>query len=231
MIKLIAGLLFVSAFTFIQVPEVKVAGAMKNIMMKGDLSAHLNLDTLNKTNLYGLGPVAGLKGEIIVLDGKVYTTSVDGKELKNKENKIADAAMLVYSYVPKWKAVTIDAAVSNYTELELLIEKKAAANGFDTDKPFAFRVVSTKAKASYHVIDWKEGTAHTMDNHKQFAYTGKMANSPVTMLGFYSKHHQSIFTHHTSFMHVHIMDDKIKTVGHLDELQIKGLLTVYLPEQ
>ena len=70
-----------------------------------------------------------------------------------------------------------------------------------------------------------------MDNHKQFAYTGKMANSPATMLGFYSKHHQSIFTHHTTFIHVHIMDDKTKTVGHLDELQIKGLFTVYLPEK
>lgn len=231
MIKLITGLLLIGTLMLIQVPEVKVAGAMKNIMMKGDLSAHLNLDTLNKTNLYGLGPVAGLKGEIMVLDGKAYTTSVDGNELNNKENKIADAAMFVYSYVPKWKATTIDAAISSYAEFELLIEKTTAANGFDTDKPFPFKVVATTAKVSYHVIDWKEGTAHTMDNHKQFAYTGKMANSPVTMLGFYSKHHQSIFTHHTSFMHVHVMDDNTKTVGHLDELQIKGLFTVYLPEQ
>jgi acetolactate decarboxylase len=70
-----------------------------------------------------------------------------------------------------------------------------------------------------------------MGNHKQFAYAGEMINTPVTMLGFYSKHHQSIFTHHTTFMHVHLLDDKTKTVGHLDELQIKGLLTIYLPEK
>lgn len=70
-----------------------------------------------------------------------------------------------------------------------------------------------------------------MGNHKQFAYAGEMINTPVTMLGFYSKHHQSIFTHHTTFMHVHLLDDKTKTVWHLDELQIKGLLTIYLPEK
>ncbi len=38
---------------------------MKNIMVNGDLSAYLNLDTLNKIHLYGLGPVSGLKGEIV----------------------------------------------------------------------------------------------------------------------------------------------------------------------
>ena len=65
-----AILLLVSA-SAIEVPEVKVSGAMKNIMMQGDLSAHINLDTLNKTHLFGLGPAASLKGEIMILDGKV----------------------------------------------------------------------------------------------------------------------------------------------------------------
>ncbi|MBC7934239.1 MAG: acetolactate decarboxylase [Rhizobacter sp.] len=231
MIKLITGFLLAGAIMLVNVPEVKVAGTMKNIMMKGDLSAHLNLDTVNKTNLYGLGPVAGLKGEIIILDGKVYTTSLNGKQLENKENKVSSAAMLVYCYVPKWKAITIDAAISNYAELESVIEKTAAAEGIDAGKPFPFKIAGTTEKATYHIIDWKEGVDHTIDNHKKFAFAGNMVNQKVTMLGFYSKHHQSIFTHHTTFMHVHIMDDDTKNVGHLDELQLNGLFTVYLPEQ
>lgn len=231
MLKIITGLLFVTTMFLVQVPEVKVAGAMKNIMMKGDLSAHINLDTLDKPNLYALGPVAGLKGEIIVLEGKVYTTSVDGKKLKNAENEVSGAAMLVYSHVLKWKANTVEVTINSYAELESLVEKTAAANGFDTDKPFPFKLVTTSQRVTYHIIDWKEGVEHTMDNHKQFAYAGHIANSPVTMLGFYSKHHQSIFTHHTTFMHVHVLDDKVKTVGHLDESEIKGLLTIYLPEK
>ncbi len=231
MIKLITGFLLAGGIVLVQIPEVRVAGAMKNIMMKGDLSAHLNLDTLNKTNFFGLGPVAGLKGEIIVLDGKVYTTSLSGKQLENNENKVADAAMLVYSYVPKWKVITMDVTITSYAELEFFIEKTAVANGFDANKPFAFKVVAIPEKATYHVINWKDGVAHTMDNHNQFAYAGKMINNPVTMLGFYSKHHQSIFTHHTTFMHVHVLDDMTKTVGHLDDIQIKGKIKIYMPEK
>lgn len=230
MIKLITGFLLAGAIMWVSVPEVKVAGTMKNIMIKGDLSAHLNLDTVNKTNLYGLGPVAGLKGEIIVLDGKVFTTALNGKQLENNENKVSDAAMLVYSYVPNWKAITIDAAISDYAELESVIEKTAAAEGIDAGKPFPFKIAGTTEKATYHIIDWKKGVDHTMDNHKKFAFAGIMVNQKVTMLGFYSKHHQSIFTHHTTFMHVHIMDDRTKNVGHLDQLQLKGPFILYLPE-
>lgn len=231
MIKLIIGFLLIGTLAFIQQPEVKVAGAMKNIMVKGDLSAYLNLDTINKTNLYGIGPVAGLKGEIMVVDGKIYTTAITGNQLEHHESKVSEAAMLVYSYIPKWKPITINAVISSYAELEVFVEKTAGANGFNTDKPFAFKLIATPEKVNYHVIDWEKGTTHTMDNHKQFAYVGKLANSTVTMLGFYSKHHQSIFTHHTSFMHVHIMDQKSKTIGHLDELLLSGLFTVYLPEK
>lgn len=227
--KIITGLLLVSTIVLVRAPEVKVAGAMKNIMMKGDLSAHINVDTMDKTNLYALGPAAGLKGEIIVLDGKVYTTLADGKKLKNTENEVPGAAMLVYSHVPKWKASTVEVTVNSYAELESLVEKTAAANGIDTDKPFAFKLSATPQKTMYHVIDWKQGVEHTMENHKQFAYAGKMVNSPVTMLGFYSRHHQGIFTHHTTFMHVHVLNNKTKTVGHLDVPQIKGLVTLYLP--
>ena len=43
---------------------------MKNVMWKGELHGNLKLDTIsNKTNLYGLGPVEYLAGEILIIDG------------------------------------------------------------------------------------------------------------------------------------------------------------------
>jgi len=56
-------------------PKIQVAGEMSNIMRKGNLAAHIDLETMQKTNLYALGPVEGLKGEIIVLDGQVSVSS------------------------------------------------------------------------------------------------------------------------------------------------------------
>lgn len=231
MVKIIPAILVSATVFIVTPPEVKVSGAMKNVMMKGNLSAHLDIDTLNKLHLYGLGPVADLKGEIMILDGKVFTTTKDDSKLLNQQNKISKAALLVYSNIEKWKIVRFNTAINSYAELEKLIETTAKENGYDTELPFAFKINAVPAKAAYHVIDWKKGVEHTMDNHKQFSYAGEMINTPVTMLGFYSKHHQSIFTHHTTFMHVHLLDDKAKTVGHLDELQIKGQFTIYLSEK
>lgn len=230
MIKLIIGLLLLGGVASMEVPEVKVSGAMKNIMIKGDLSAHVNLDTLDKNHLFGLGPVDGLKGEIMILDGKVYTSSKKENELLNQQDKISQAAMLVYSKVEKWKPVRINATVNNYTELEKLIETTAEANGYDIEIPFAFKVEAMPEETSYHVIDWKDGAIHTMDNHKEFAYLGNLENSKSILLGFYSTHHQSIFTHHTTNMHIHLLEEKTKTVGHLDDIQINGPITIYLPE-
>ena len=230
MIKLITLLLLFVHLPPAELPGVKVAGAMKNIMMQGDLSTYIDLDTLHKGHLYGLGPVAGLKGELIILDGIVYSTAKAGKQLLHQQDKVSQAAMLVYSYVERWKAVSIKATVSNYAELEKLVETTAKSNGIDTEMPFAFRIEATPVKLDYHVIDWNEGVAHTMDNHKQFAYTGHVSNTEISLLGFYSTHHQSIFTHHTTYMHLHVLDKKTKTAGHLDDVQIHSTITIYLPE-
>src|SRR5690554_4068518 len=57
--------------------EVKIVGEMKNVMWKGQLNGNINLDTIaNKTNLYGLGPVEYLAGEILIIDGKSYKSTV-----------------------------------------------------------------------------------------------------------------------------------------------------------
>lgn len=227
--SIFAFLLIIPA-SVVNIPEVKVSGAMKNVMMKGDFSAHADIDTLNKAHLYGLGPVAGLNGELVVFDGKVFSTSKEDDKLVNQQDKVSKAAFLVYSNVQRWKQITINTMVNSYAELEKLIETIARSNEYDTEIPFAFKIETTPEKISFHVIDWKEGTKHTMENHKQFAYSGEFSRTTITMLGFYSTHHQSIFTHHTTYMHVHLLDDKTKTVGHLDDLVIKGIVTLYFPE-
>lgn len=212
-------------------PEVKVIGALRNIMMDGDLSAYVKLDTLTKTNLYALGPVADLKGELMIMDGKVYSSEKKGTSLKNKKDRVSYAAMLVYSRVENWKPVSVNAKVENYAALEKLIKATAESEGYDIEKPFVFRISATPTAMDFHVIDWEKGTEHTMENHKQFAYKGVVRGKPVEFLGFYSTRHKSIFTHHTTNMHVHTLEKKSGTVGHLDNVQFNGTITVFLPQQ
>jgi acetolactate decarboxylase len=210
-------------------PEVKVAGAMKNIMMQGNLKAYADLDTFNKRNLYGLGPIEDLKGEILVLNGEVFTSEKNNNKIVNKQNKVSKAAMFVFSYVENWKTVNVEADINNYDELESLIVATAKQNGYDTTVPFVFKIEANTKTSSYHIIDWKKGVKHTMDNHKQFAYSTKIEESNLILLGFYSDHHHSVFTHHTTNMHLHLLDEKTKHVGHLDNLTLKSTITIYLP--
>ncbi len=229
MIKLLLVTMLIYTTTISHLPEVKVVGALRNIMIDGDLSAHINLETLDKTHLYGLGPVAGLKGELIIIDGKVYSTYIEGGDLVSQQNKTSLAAMLVYSKVEKWKEISIPSTVKNYIGLEKLVKETAQKNGYNIKKPFAFKIKASPKRITFHVIDWKPGTEHTMDNHKQFAYSGTFSKEQMLLLGFYSPHHKSIFTHHTTNMHVHILEEKSGTVGHLDDIQIDGTITIFLP--
>lgn len=198
--------------------EVRVAGEMKKIMQKGDLSAHIALDTLlRQDHLYGLGPAEGIKGELLILDSKAYWCRAGNKGLETRVENSARAAMLVYARVPAWKTVPVPNAVSDYAALEKTIATLAAANGQSLQEPFPFLVTGKVTAASWHVIDWKDGVPHTFDNHKQFARFGNSNNETVTLLGFYSGKHHSIFTHHSTNMHVHILDEKKSIVGHLEE--------------
>lgn len=212
--------------------EVKVAGEMKKIMHKGDLSAHISLDTLlSHPHIYGLGPAEGIKGELMIIDSKAYWCKVENEKTTTTITNNAKATMLVYAQVPSWKSIAVTDGTKDYGALEKMVEELASKNGQSLDEPFPFMIKGVVAKSSYHIIDWKEGTQHTSDNHKQFAKYGSFKTEPVTLLGFYSNKHHSIFTHHTTNMHVHIMDDKKTVVGHIEEISsVSGTLQLLIPQ-
>jgi acetolactate decarboxylase len=165
-----------------------------------------------------------------VLDGKVYITSKSADTLQNKTD-VSKAAMLVYSYVAGWHKVEKKVLVSGTEELQKLIEKMAKENGLDSSQPFVFRIEGKAKELNYHIIDWKDGEAHTMDNHKQFATAKKEKEQDVLLLGFYSDRHHSIFTHHSTNVHVHVLNKSNGTAGHLDNLELDGKITIYLSKQ
>lgn len=200
-------------------------------MREGNLKAHISLDTLEKKNLFGLGPVAGLQGELMVLDGKVYQSSRKGNQLSNKIDTSAKVAFFVYSYVKEWKTIESKASIESLAELEKWIEATAVAQDMDLEKPFVFQIETIAVSAPFHIIHWKEGTEHMFDNHKQFAYLAEWKAKRVMLLGFYSRHHKSLFTHHSSNLHIHVLEGESETVGHLDDIWINGELTISFGQQ
>jgi len=40
------------------------------------------------------------------------------------------------------------------------------------------------------------------------------------LIGFFSRNHKAVFTHHDSFFHAHFISDDREVLGHIDELNL-----------
>ena len=81
--------------------SVKVVGTMSSVMWQGKLQGTIALDTItDRRHLYGIGPLENLSGELLIVDGKTYTSVVlDDTTMKVEESNEAKAPFFVYANV------------------------------------------------------------------------------------------------------------------------------------
>lgn len=200
--------------------SVKVVGAMKNVMWKGELDGVIELDTIaNQKALFGIGPLAYLKGEILLLNGRPYVSRVaeDGTpSVKIEEN--VTAPFFVYANQSNWKEIRLPENVEDLESIEAYVNDRAAA----INEPFLFKIHGNALKATYHIQNLADGSVVTNPSE---AHAGQesftLFNQKVVIVGFYSKSHQGVFTHHDSNMHLHVISSDWKHMGHLDELTLE----------
>jgi len=213
--------------------EVHHFGALKHMMKEGDLSAKADLNDLSDLeHVYALGAFENLKGEIQIFDGKPENTRVKGSFLIYDKTYSEKAALLVYASVKKWKTIEIPKEVVFMNELEEFVAKAAEQRNINTDEPFPFLLEGTARAFDWHVINWKEGdTAHSHEKHIKSGMNGTAENRAVKMLGFYSDSHHSIFTHHTTNMHIHVQTHDQLIAGHVDDLVLGPGMILKLPDE
>lgn len=212
--------------------KVEWKGALKNIMHKGDISSKADLSDFKEMNyFYALGAIEKLKGEIQIFNSKPFNTTVADSNLIFDNSFRKKASLLIYASVDKWKTIDIPDNVSTYEQLEKYIEQTAKENEINIKEPFPFLLEGTVQSFSWHVIDWKEGDMdHTHKKHKTSGLYGTINDRHVEMLGFYSKTHHAIFTHHTTNMHIHVKTTDNIVAGHVDDLTLGKGMTLNLPE-
>lgn len=229
-ILMISFLVGFSGYSQSNMSEVIVTGAMKNVMWKGQLKGTIQLDTIaNKKHLYGIGPLEGLRGEVMIVDGKCYTSRVTSPaEMKVAEEYKVKAPFFVHGYAGDWKEIKLPDNIVTLQDLESYLGKVMKT----TDKPFVFKLTGTAEEATIHVVNLPEGAVvkNPDDAHKgQVSY--KLNDEEVVVVGFYSRNHQSVFTHHDTYMHLHLITKDEAKMGHVDELKFKkGMILLYLPK-
>lgn len=212
--------------------KVEYKGALKNFMHKGDISAKTALKELEKLkHVYALGALENLKGEIQIFDNKSYNTIVVDSVLTFDNSFEKKATLLVFASVNKWKSISIPTVVVSHEQLEKYIEQEAKKNQIDTDEPFPFLIEGSPKSFDWHVINWKDGdTEHSHEKHINSGINGSLKNTPVDILGFYSNSHHTIFTHHTTNMHMHVKTLDNSIAGHLDNIILGERMTLKLPD-
>ena len=236
LLSVISGIFYLALLLGPSDPEgawkVKVYGALREIMHQADISERVKLADLGgEAGMYGLGAVADLKGEIIILDGNAYVSRVEDGLVSVKKASSQGAALLVTAHIAKWQAMPIPPQVKGLGDLAKFLETSAKRIGLDPAGPFPFQVKGHLKSVSWHVIDWPDGdTEHTHEKHKNSGARGDLADSMVTLLGFFSDHHQGRFTHHTTSIHVHVRSDDGALAGHVDGLNLGDGAVLLLPD-
>ena len=211
--------------------DIKIIGEMKNVMWKGQLYGNINLDTIaNKENLYGLGPVEYLSGELMVFDGKAYKSTVlTPTTMKVEETYKTKAPFFGYVNINKWKEQNLPDSIQSISQLETYLDEITKS----AKRPFMFKLSGIVETAKIHIVNLPKGSKVSSPNE---AHQGQInydiINQQADILGFFSTEHKAIFTHHDTFLHMHLLTKDKTKMGHLDNVFFgNGNIKLYLPEK
>ena len=131
----------------------------------------------------------------------------------------------VYGNVNEWNETELPGNIKSIQDLEIFIDM----NTKSYKRPFAFKLTGEIAHVVIHIQNLPEGTkvSSPQEAHKgQINYALK--NREVEIVGFFSTGHQGVFTHHDSFVHMHLITKDETAMGHLDEA-VFGNMKLFLP--
>jgi len=78
-------------------------------------------------------------------------------------------------------------------------------------------------KMKLHSVNLPEGEqVSSPDEAHQGLTQYDFKNVSGSLIGFFSRNHKAVFTHHDSFFHAHFISDDRQVLGHIDELKFNA---------
>ena len=208
-------LLFASCAKSTNTSSIKVVGEMRDVMWKGDLKGKIATDSLNNKKTYGIGPIEFLKGEIVVFEGQTFVSKViDSVSHQTIKIPSVRAPFFVYSTNSDLKVIEFNRENFTLKELEEYINSVYK----DYDQPLLLRIDGSFDNIKLHSVNLPEGKkVSSPDEAHQGLTQYDFKNISGSLIGFFSRNHKAVFTHHDSFFHAHFISDDRKVLGHIDE--------------
>ena len=197
---------------------------MKKMFDSGEAPPRVALEPLLQFNhLYAIGPLAGLRGEILVWDGTPFVARIDDERVRVAVERDAKAPFLVWSSVKTWEEVAVPEEARTLAGLEAWLPDAARAARIDPSQPFAFLVIGAVEHASAHIVDLPPGMPLTHATHDATQHQVELDHAPVQMLGFFAGDDDSaagVWTHHSTKVHLHLRNQLGTVVGHVDDFTL-----------
>ena len=222
-------------------------GNFKRMMHTGDTAGQIELSKLDQSaGVWGVGALAGLKGEIIQVDGRLLVSLGTDPNGKVQAPAINDSAVLWASdNVSQWKQISVPTDM-NQAQFEKFVTEQAAGSKLDLNQPFVFRVTGAYSHLIWHVLTGEKGEPGAVSaghGHAHGAgHGGGHANKRSGMRVFrnptlegqlvaiYSGSKlEGIVSHPGERFHVHYIDDAKTVSGHVDQYNVRGGASLWLP--
>jgi acetolactate decarboxylase len=210
--------------------EVQWEGKLMRVHREGDASPQVGLAPLaTRKGAFAIGPLAGLRGEITVIDGIAHLSRVRAGHPEIQQSWEADAPFLVYGHVSAWQNVDMPPTVTNPEALEAYLPVAARRLGIDPEAPFPFKLHVPSGRMTYHIMHNTDGGDTITRPHQELMAHFEIDARAATLIGVYSTAHAGVFTHHGESTHIHVVSDDGRDAGHLDGADFGEGAKLYLP--
>ena len=214
-IYIFSALLFASCTNSTSTSTIKVVGEMRDVMWKGDLKGKIATDSIKNKETYGIGPIEFLKGEIVVFEGQTFVSKVIDS-VSHQVTKIPSVRAPFFVYSTNSDLKVVELTLDNYSLKK--IEEHIDSVYKNYDQPLLIRIDGVFNKMKLHSVNLPEGEqVSSPDEAHQGLTQYDLKNISGSLIGFFSRNHKAVFTHHDSFFHAHFISDDRGVLGHIDE--------------
>jgi hypothetical protein len=197
---------------------------MREVLREGSTEGRVDLQIAAAPGSIAVGALAGLAGEVTVLDGRVLVAipaGTDGVEVRDAVPG-ERAALLFLARVERWEEVPLPDCAS-YEALEDAIRSALAACGHDPAVAVPVRVRGVAEEYSAHVV---AGACPIAQPDGPPPRRLRATDTPIVLAGFYADAAAGRLTHHDRSSHFHLVAPG--AMGHLDAIRLRQAV-LFLP--
>jgi alpha-acetolactate decarboxylase len=216
-------------------------GNFQRMMHTGNASGQVALAALSQqSGTWGVGATAGLKGEIVQIDGRLLVSPGSDEQGRVRLPQEGEEAVLFAGgRVQAWQELTVPRDMDS-AAFEAFVLERAQSLGLAPDQPFVYRVDGRFPHLLWHVVTGEKGPggghgAHGGDNagHANERSDMRLFRQPGArgqLIGVYSGAAlEGTVSHPGERFHMHYADAAATVSGHVDRYSIAAGAVLKLP--